>query len=160
MVLLVRIDYRDTVMAYKGDTWFRQRGNPTFRRFFVYNIFEDAHDYLRRWEHTIGYNLDNPASWKVSLSHYQTELGEQHIAYKTDRKYTGGMIFFTIEMYRDGFHIKMNDSDVGIKKRTPLRVYLFDDINRDNLWTNDAEKVAPMANELLDKIEKYFSDKR
>jgi len=146
-------------MAYKGDTWFRQRGNPTFRRFHLYCIFEDAHDYLRHWENIIGYELNNPASWKVSLNHYQTELGEQHITYKTDRKYIGGMIFFTIELYRDGFHITMKDDMVGIKKRTPLRVYLFDDINRNNMWTNDAEKVAPMTNELLDRIEKFFSQK-
>jgi hypothetical protein len=33
---------------------------------------------------------------------------------------------------------------------------IFDDPNRTSLWTKEAERVAPMTNELMKRIEEYY----
>jgi hypothetical protein len=35
---------------------------------------------------------------------------------------------------------------------------VFDDPNRNNLWTKEAERVAPMTNELMKRIEGYYKE--
>jgi hypothetical protein len=136
-------------MPYKGDTWFRIRGEPTYRRFFIRCAFEEPRDHILLWDSTIRENLDSPGKWTVSTNLNLTELSPYSIHYETTRRFNSEAIKIKIGLYRDGFHITMNGYG-------DLRKHLFNDVNQYGLWTQEAAKVAPMTNELLKKIEAYY----
>jgi hypothetical protein len=141
-------------MAYKGDTWFRYRGKPTYRRFFIRNAFESSMTHRRLWEEIIYDKLDDKGMWTFSTNNTPTELSPYSIHLSTRRKMSEcpGHVFIEIGLYRDGFHIKFDSEGTS---RIDMSKAVFDDPNRNNLWTQEAERVAPMANDLVKRIEKY-----
>jgi len=146
-------------MAYKGDTWFRIRGKKTYPRFLIRGAFEDANEHMKLWEKEIVSKLDQPERWTASINPFKTELSKYLINYKTDRKYPNGSLTIKMGLYRDGFHITVGSSlTVGMlhKDRFKLAKAIFGEINRNTLWTQEIAKVAPMANELLKRIEEYY----
>jgi len=153
-------------MAYKGDTWFKIRGKKTHLRFFIHGAFEDAGEHMRLWEKEIGYKLDSPAMWTASISSLKTQISRYNIYYETTRKYPPGLLTFEIGLYRDGFHINMQtlhdrshsaySGHMNDSARIELSKGIFGDPNETEVWTQEIAKVAPMANELLNRIDEYY----
>jgi hypothetical protein len=144
-------------MAYKGDTWFRYRGKPTYRRFFIRGAFESSMKHKELWEEVIYDKLDDKNLWVFDIdTTHSTQLSRYSIGLRTRRrygKYGSGYVVVTIGLYRDGFHIKFDSEGTS---RIDMSKAIFDDPNRTSLWTKEAERVAPMTNELMKRIEEYY----
>ena len=146
-------------MAYKGDTWFRKKGKKNYPRFMIHNIFEDPPAHTNYWDrHIIKDMPGGPAQWKASFTPHATNLSKYSVTWKNKKRFPRGVIAFELGLYRDGFHISFKDSDSSIsgEDRFKLSKYLFDDVNRTQLWTQDYTEVAPIANELFDRIEEFY----
>lgn len=146
-------------MAYKGDTWYRKKGTHNYGRFMIHNIFEQVPTHTNYWDrHIIKDMPGGPAHWTANYIPHATNLSKYSVVWKNKRRFPRGVIGFELGLYRDGFHITFKDSDSSISSedRFKLSKYLFDDANRTQLWTQDYTKVAPMANELFDRIDEYY----
>lgn len=147
-------------MPYKGDTWYRKRGKKNYPRFFFHNIFEEPQTHTNYWDRHIIKDLPGgPAHWTASFTPHATELSKYTVTWKNTKRFLPGILAFELGLYRDGFHLRMRNTvntRMPIDRFNKLKEDIFGDVNRDLVWTQDYTLVAPMANDLFERIEEHF----
>lgn len=135
---------------------YRQKGLPTYRYYFIKDVFEKEEDIVERWDKDIKLKLDGyTTEWILKINRHKTNYSKLSITlartfYNEHQIYTN----LEIGLYRDGFHITLVDLN-----DTELRKYLFGDINRSTAWTQEVAKVALIANEITTEIKKFIGEK-
>lgn len=139
----------------------KERGLPTYRRFFIHSIFNSQREYAKLWEKIILEKLDEPARWTLFQNKIKTDFGSNHVELKSTRRFGKRIVGFEIGLYRDGFHLSLTreEYNISIKERSNLLKRLFGDINLTSGWTQEAEKVAPMMNSIVKEVSEFFKDK-
>lgn len=142
---------------------FIEPGEPTYRYFFVKDAFESEVEMVERWDEDIKFKLDEDDKWTMSANYHPTLYSKQSLELLRNFNFYGRSSDYSvgykigvlrIGMYADGFHISLSTDDME------LRNYVFEDINHYSGWTKEVAKVAPIANEIVKKIEQFIADKR
>ncbi len=137
--------------------WFRQKGEPTFRRMILRGIFSPVGDYEDIWWKQVMRGIDDKISWDTNVFEYESILGKSHVTLKNSMRIEdipdrGIFVDVVIGIYRDGYHIKI------IPDRSVLDInkHVFDgDMNRNFAWTQQTSLVAPIANEIVGRLKTY-----
>lgn len=141
---------------------FIDRREPTYRYYFIKDAFENEVEMVKRWDEDIKFKLDNDYKWTLSANYHSTLYTKQSLeliqSFYYNQRYNlnfGHKLgVLRIGMYADGFHISLDTDDID------LRDYVFEGINQSSGWTKEVAKVAPIANEIVKKINEFIVEKR
>ena len=135
---------------------YKQRGQPTYRYYYILDVFESEKEIVDRWDNDIKFKLDDYAKeWFLKINRAKTDYSKLSITLIRTFYYETGHVKVEVGMYRDGFHIGLYDtSDLDLKYN------VFGQINRSQAWTQEVAKVAPITNEIIAEIKKYIAKKK
>ena len=146
------------------DRKYIEHGPKTYYRFFIKQAFDDnISESNTRWDRLIRNKLSSSESWSAYHTNQKTKLSKWSISFVREMKFKLGAIVFKIELFRDGFHISIRQSTA---LRLPnyiiynLRKKIFGDRNRSSGWTPTIEKVALMANAIVEEVKEYLESDR
>ena len=133
-------------------------GEPTYRHYYIYQAFESKEQTIARWKNDIMERGHMDRLMFEPEFHAKTDYSNFSIEWraKAQRRIEGISMFrsvrFTIGLYRDGFHINVDLSDLPMDIERALKYKVFGDLNRSNGFTKDVAKVAPITNAIFEHI--------
>lgn len=123
---------------------FKQRGKPTYRKDVIVGLFDDtAHEALLN---KIGFQIISElqeGEFDVIMVKSKTKYGK-----RGEVRLTALQCQITIGMFRGGWNVRLKNIK-SMKTSLEQRKSIFNDANRDNAWTQETEKVAELAIQLL-----------
>lgn len=135
-------------MAYKGDTWFRKKGDLNFRHFMIKSSFVSKDDRVEFWQDEIGSQLPGwPYVWETNIKNYDSVYGKYHISFRRYKnKESGHKEGLEITISRFGLSAKQTDPDPQMSKK------VFGEYNRSGMWTGDIENIGTMVKEFDKRV--------
>lgn len=122
----------------------KQRGEPTYRKDVIRGLFDDKIHRILLDE--IGLEIVSElknGKYDIQMAGSKTKYGV-----RGEIRLTALQCQITIGMFRDGWHIRLKNIK-SMKTSLEQRKQIFGDVNRDHVWTQETDKVAELAIQLL-----------
>ena len=139
---------------------YKQKDKSTHIRSHIRWIFEHKSDRLEKDLYKIAkefgkYYFYNLPIVKINVTIYDkwTQLGPSgNLEIKLDPNF-----MIAVGCYHDGWHIKLRKT-LGRELDTKIKKEIFGNVNRNDIWTQETEKVPHMMGELYKELKNYLGE--